>query len=201
MRGAEAIRESRGQLGTKREGHLGPHSIGVSTWLHKLVALNPWMAHLMGPQKHCLGAVTLAFFFLVTPPQHSPTSHMPRPGFLVFLMWAQLYPNKRSHKKEYRAKFLSHDTENKTLPNGRNLASDQKSNLKLSNFSNLGCNGNHPLMSALSMYQDAAGLVRLMLVIKLWRWPQGVPHPAIFSRQHAPLCTHTCTHTCKHDCW
>lgn len=70
------------------------------------------------------------------------------------------------------------------------------------------------------MYQYAAGLVRLMLVIKLWRWPQGVPHPAIFSRQHAPLCMHThtyaetrllvtCishtradghTHTCKHTC-
>ncbi|TNN64111.1 hypothetical protein EYF80_025609 [Liparis tanakae] len=36
VRGAEASRESRGQLGTKRRGHPGPHSTGVSPWLRKL---------------------------------------------------------------------------------------------------------------------------------------------------------------------
>lgn len=54
-----------------------------------------------------------------------------------------------------------------------------------------------PLMCVLSMYQCAASIMRLMLLIKLWRWPQGVPHPAIFSR---PLTrTHSCRHT--HASW
>lgn len=86
----------------------------------------------------------------------------------------------------------------KTLPTGKNPASGPKSNSSHPDFSsdlNLGRNGNHTLMSALSMYQYAAGLVSLMMVIKLWRWPEGVPHPAIFSRQHAPLCAHTRAHT------
>lgn len=87
VRGAEAIRESRGQLGTKREGHPGPHYIGVSPRLHKLVVLNPWMAHLMGPQKHCLGAVTLALFFLVTP--HCPAPQITCPSLVFLSFWCE----------------------------------------------------------------------------------------------------------------
>lgn len=42
-----------------------------------------------------------------------------------------------------------------------------------------------------SVYQYAAGIMRLMLLIKSRRRPQGVPHSAIFSGLH----THTHTHT------
>lgn len=207
MRGAGAIRESRGQLGTKREGHPGPHSIRVSPWLHKLVVLNPWMAHLMGPQKHCLSAVTLAFFFLVTP--HCPAPQLTRPSLVFLSFWCEhdITPIK-DHTKENieQNSVVSCDTESMSnaLPTGRNPASGPRSNLNYPDFSsnsNLGCNGNHTLMSALSMYQYAAGIVRLMLVIKLWRWPQGVPHPAIFSTQHAPMCARTRTPTHKQDSW
>ena len=46
---------------------------------------------------------------------------------------------------------------------------------------NLNSNGNHTaFMCVLSTYQYAAGIMRPMPLIMFWRWPVGVPHPAIF---------------------
>lgn len=142
-----------------------------------------------------------SLYFLSNP--HSPVPQLTRPSLVFLSFWCEPdFTPIKDHTRETSGHQWQHGEYEKNSANWQNPASGPKSNSSHPNFSsdlNLGCNGNHTLMSSLSMYQYAAGLVSLMMVIKLWRWPEGVPHPAIFSRQHAPLCAHTRAHTHKQD--
>lgn len=202
--------------GEGRRGHTGEQG---STWdkkrrppwapLYQSVSLapqtgspEPMNGSLDGTSETLSRCRNFSLYFLGNP--HSPVPQLTRPSLVFLSFWCEpdFTPIKDHTRERHRVINGNTGSLRKTLPTGKNPASGPKSNSSHPNFSsdlNLGCNGNHTLMSALSMYQYAAGLVSLMMVIKLWRWPEGVPHPAIFSRQHASLCAHTCLHTHKQD--